>query len=298
MEYSRLPEIHHLATLAAVVERGGVDEAARLLNIGQPAVTKRLRALDSHYATPLMVLKGRRLTLTPAGERVYAFARMMLESHQGLCEQLRAIGSGHHRLRLEVTSAIGEHLLPELLLRFHELYPQSQIESRMGYSRQIQTHLATGVTDLALLELPPDHPDILVQRWLEDEIILVCAKHHPLVTTPLITVAELPKLNYVLREPQAAMRPILDKALADIGIKHLPAAMEVGSTDTIIEMLGHGRYVSFLPRFAVADALVSGSLFHVKVQGVRIKRTLWIARTRANLDHPLADAFIRLLRDG
>ena len=110
-------------------------------------------------------------------------------------------------------------------------------------------------------------------------------------------LTELSELRYVLREASSSMRPILDKALADIGIAQIPVAMEVGSTDTIVEMLQRGRHVSFLPRFAVAEALSENNLFHIKIQGLRIQRTLWIARTRTNLNNPASEAFIQLLRE-
>ena len=296
MEYRNLPDLRSLATLRAVVELGGVDEAARALHVGQPAVTKRLRALDNCYGVTVMQRKGRRLELTAAGERVYAYARLVLDHQTTLLDDLSLLREGENRLRLEVTSAIGEHLLPNLLLQFDDAHPEYRIESRMGYTRRIQTRLATGLADLALLEQAPDHPEILVQKWLDDELLLVCGHGHPLWGSELIPLEELERLRYVLREPNASMRIILDKALADIGLRQLPITMEVGSTDTIVEMLDRGRHVSFLPRFAVAEALADEELFHLKIQGLRIKRTLWIARTRANLDNKAAEAFIRLLR--
>ncbi|MEW8691290.1 MAG: LysR family transcriptional regulator [Candidatus Thiodiazotropha endolucinida] len=296
MEYSNLPDLKHLATLRAVVEQGGVSEAARLLHIGQPAVTKRLRALDGCYAASLMQRQGRNLELTPAGERVYAFARLVLDHQASLLDDLEYLRSGLNRLRLEVTFAIGEHLLPSLLLNFSDNFPQYRIESRMGYSRHIQRRLATGLSDLALLEQAPDHPEVLVQKWLDDELVLVCGLGHPLWGSGLLPVTELGDLRYVLRESQSSMRITLDKALRDIGIDQLPIAMEVGSTDTIVEMLQHGGHVSFLPRFAVDDALNAGTLYHIKIQGLRINRTLWIARTRSNLKNAVAEAFIQLLR--
>ena len=73
-------------------------------------------------------------------------------------DDLKSLRAGQNHLRLEVTSDIGDHMLPELLLRFADAYPGYQIESRMGYSRRIQTRLATGLSDLALLEQAPDHP--------------------------------------------------------------------------------------------------------------------------------------------
>jgi len=296
MEYKKLPDLKGLATLRAVVELGGVEQAARALHIGQPAVTKRLRALDDSYGLPLMQRRGRKLELTVAGEKVYAFSRLALDHQKSLTEDLRRLRQGRNRLRLEVTFAIGERLLPDLLLAFADEHPEFHIDSRMGYSRRIQTRVATGLADLALLELAPDHPDILVQKWLDDELILVCAPHHPLGGQDSIGIDALLQQQFVLREAESSTRITLDRELEDLGIAQLPTALEVGSTDTIVEIVGRGRYLSFLPRFAVTDALASGQLRQLPVQGLRLKITLWIARNRASIDNPVAESFIALLR--
>lgn len=296
MEYRNLPDLKGLAALRAVVELGGVEQAGQCLHIGQPAVTKRLRALDECYGVQLMQRKGRKLELTTAGERVYAFARLALDHQTTLLEDLVSLRQGQNSLRLEVTFAIGEHLLPDLLLSFADSHPEYRIQSRMGYSRRIQTRLATGLIDLALIELAPEHPDILVQKWLDYELILVCASNHPLSETESIALSELKNLKYVLREPQSSIRAILDQKLKDAGIDALPISLEVGSTDTIVEMLGRGRHLSFLPRFAVEDALKQNLLHHIQVDPLKMKMTLWIARNRANINNPVAEAFIQSLR--
>lgn len=296
MEYRNLPDLKSLITLRAVVELGGVEESGRALHIGQPAVTKRLRSLDDCYGVSLMQRKGRRLELTPAGKLVYNYAVLVLDHQSSLLEDLSALREGENRLRLEVNFTIGEHLLPKLLLLFNSAFPQFRVESRMGYSRSIQTHLATGLADLALLEQAPEHPDILVQKWLDDELLLVCAPSHPLYGVSQLRVSDLVGLQYVLRERKSSLRMVLDKALQDVGLFEIPIAMEVGSSETIVEMLKSGNHVSFLPQFAVAEALAENKLFHVRIEGLRIKRTLWIARTRSNLSNAAAEAFIRLLR--
>ncbi len=295
MEYKTLPDLKHLETLSAVVELGGVAQAARKLNIGQPAVTKRLRALDNCYGISLMQREGRQLELTEAGEMVYNHARLALDQQATLFEDLELLRGGHNKLRLETTFAIGEHLLPDLLLKYSELHPDYQIETRMGYSRRIQTRLATGLSDLALLELAPEHPDILVQSWLDDEIVLVCGHGHSLYQTDAITPDELHSLKFVMREPNSSMRLTLDRELANIGIHHLPITMEVGSTDTITEMLQRGQHVSFLPYFAVAESLKRGRLHRTRIEGLSIKRTLWISRTKTSLYNNVANSFVEML---
>jgi DNA-binding transcriptional LysR family regulator len=296
MEYKNLPDIAGWAALRAVVEKGGVTEAARTLHVGQPAITKRLRALENCYGQPLLERAGGRLRLTAAGEKVYLLAVQTLDRQVALREDLQSLLVGKTSLRLEATVSIAEYLLPALLVQFAERYPQFSVKSRVAYGRQVQAHLATRQADLALLETAPDHPDILVQKWMEDELWLVAGSAHALADADIIPVEQLPKLDYVLRERRSAVRDTVDEALHRIGIDKLRIAMEVGSSDAIVEMLEHGRHVSFLPRFAVAERVEQGRLARIKVMGFRIMRTLWIARHRAALDHPVAEAFINLVR--
>lgn len=295
MEYNKLPDLKILATLKAVVELGGVDEASQAMNIGQPAVTKRLRTLDNCYGVPLMQREGRRLELTSAGEKVYKFARLMIDHQISLMDSLDELRGGQTTLKLEVTFAIGEHVLPTVLLEFAESWPQYRIVSRMGYTRRIQTRLATGLVDMALLEQAPKHPDILIQKWIDDELLLVCGRSHPMRGNRSLAIFELKNLNYVLREKNSSMRSVLDKALHKLSVDKLPIAMEVGSTHAIVEILGRGRHVSFLPKFAVQEALDNGTLYHIKVNDLKIERTLWIARSQANKHNPVADAFVEVL---
>ena len=296
MEYSYLPDMNGWAALRAVVEKGGVTEAAKVLHVGQPAVTKRLRALEDCYGMALLERVSGRLKLTPAGERVYLLAVQVLDRQASLREELQNLSKGQKTLRLEASAAIGEHLLPDLLIRFAEQYPDFKVSTHMGYGRQIDTRLATGLADLALLEAAPDHPDILVQKWTEDELWLVCGAKHPLSDVDLLPVERLTEFTYVMREKRSAVRDSTDEALRSIGVENLRIAMEAGSTTTIIEILTRGKHVGFLPRFAVEDRVKEGDLHRIKVQGFRIMRTLWIARHRQNLDHPVAEAFIGLLR--
>ncbi|MCC2111671.1 MAG: LysR family transcriptional regulator [Hyphomicrobiales bacterium] len=296
MEYHKLPDIRGWAALRAVVEYGSVSAAANALNIGQPAVTKRLRALELSYGVPLTERAGGRLRLTKAGEKVYLLAVQTLDRQSSLKREIDELVRGRSSLRLDVTMAVGEHLLPRVLIEFAERYPQFRLDTRLDYGRQIATNLANGLTDIALLERAPDHPDLLVQKWMDDELLLVCGPKHPLAHEEMIPVAMLPDLSYVLREPQASARLDLDEALQRLGYTELHVALEVGGTDALVNVLMPGGHVSFLQRFAVAEEIRAGRLHHIKVSGFHIMRTLWIARHRTSIDHPVAEALISVVR--
>ncbi|MDH5408710.1 MAG: LysR family transcriptional regulator [Gammaproteobacteria bacterium] len=296
MEYTNLPDLTGWATLRAVVEEGGVSEAARRLRVSQSAISKRLKQLEDCYGVPLMERVGGRLRMTPAGEKVYMLATLTLDRQVSLREEISALSEGKKNLRMNVTFAIGEHLLPDLLLQFKEKYPDYRIDFQVAYSRQIQRDLAMERVDMALVEAAPDHPDILVQKWLDDELWLVCAPDHPLFGTDFLPLDELGQQQYVLREKRSSIRESLDEALQSIGMSDLNISLEVGSSETVIELVERGKYVTFLPRFVVNERVETGELFHIKVAGFRIFRILWIARNRAALDHPVAEAFIEMIR--
>ena len=297
MEYKNLPDLKGWAALRAVIDKGGVSAAADALNVGQPAVTKRLRALDEVYGMALTERVGGRLRLTKAGEQVYQLATHTLDRQLALRRELQDTVRGTEHLHLDVTFAIGEHFLPGFLLQFAEQFPAFKIDSRLAYTRDIQAHLVRGDADLGLLERAPDHPDLLVQKWIDDELWLVCSPRHPLAEVETISAATLSDLTYVLREQGSSPRRDLEEALDRIGIKDLNVVFEVGSTDTLTAVLLPGHHVSYLPRFAVADDVKRGRLHRLNVAGFHIMRTLWIARHRDNLNHPAADAFIAMIRD-
>ncbi len=296
MEYASLPDLGGWAALRAIVERGGVVGAAKALAIGQPAVTKRLRALEACYGTPLMERRGGRLRLTEAGEKVYMLAVQTIDRHRVLHEELRNNVNLANSMRMESTFAIAEHLLPDLLLSFQEHHPEFRVESRVGYNRAIQTNIVAGMSDLALLEDAPEHSELLLQRWMDDELWLVCGARHPLAAVDMLPLEKLGDLSFVLRERRSSIRDDLDEALDSVGIHTLNTAMEVGSSDAIIEMLRRGRHVSFMPRFAVRERVAEGILARIKITGFRIRRTLWICRNRSRLDHPVVEAFIDTIR--
>ena len=296
MEYKNLPDLSGWSSLRAVVEKGGVNEAAKTLHVSQSAISKRLKQLESCYGLPLMERIGGRLRLTEAGRKVYLLAVLTLDRQMALREELAALSAGKTKLRMEVTFGIGEHLLPQLLLQFKQLHPDYQIDFRMNYSRQIQNNMAMEKVDMALMEIAPDHPDILVQKWLEDELWLVCSPKHSLAATEIITLDELEQLSFVLREKLSSVRMSVDQALHNAGVTQLNIAFEVGSSEAIIDMLAHGEHVSFLPRFAVDERVVKKELHRIKIKGLRIFRTLWIARNRAALNHAVAEAFINMIR--
>lgn len=295
MEYKNLPDINGWATLRAVIEKGGVQAAAHTLHVGQPAITKRLRALEACYGIALLEKTGSRLKLTSAGEKVYRLAVETLNRQVELREELLLMMNGQDLIRLEVTFSIGDRLLPDLLLQFSEQYRHYKIDTRVAYGRNIHAHLASGSVDIALTESAPQHPNLEVIKWREDELWLVCSKENFPTNQPAILITDLANHDFVLREHRSSSRQSLHLAFTQLGIEPLNVVLEVGSTDTIIEIISKGKHFSFLPKFAVEDRVSKGELAHIEVIGLYIPHNLWFVRRTELNCNPVVHAFFSTL---
>ena len=94
MEYKNLPDIRGWAALRAVVEKGSVSAAAHALNVGQPAVTKRLSTLEESYGLKLVERSGGKMRLTEGGEKVYLLAVQTLDRQLSLRQELEGLKQG------------------------------------------------------------------------------------------------------------------------------------------------------------------------------------------------------------
>src|SRR5262249_38404655 len=116
---SGLAELPHLATFAVVAERRGFTAAAGELGITQAAVSQRIAALENELRVSLFDRRAGRTALTEAGERLYRYARSILDLHGRARAEVggfRATVSGD--LPLAASSVPGECFLPALLSAF------------------------------------------------------------------------------------------------------------------------------------------------------------------------------------
>src|SRR5882672_11078182 len=87
-------EIRHLKLLAAVAEEGSVTEAGRRLNATQSALSHQLRDAEERLGTALFLRLGKKMVLTPAGEKLLGSARKVLEELHGVESQIVGLNGG------------------------------------------------------------------------------------------------------------------------------------------------------------------------------------------------------------
>ena len=118
-------DANSLKAFLTIVDQGSFSEAAETLHLTQPAISKRLAALETQLGTRLIDRSNREIRLTEAGTRLLPHARKILDeihnARMALTTSAASIGGELHAI---ASHHIGLHHLPNWLRRYRREYPQ------------------------------------------------------------------------------------------------------------------------------------------------------------------------------
>ena len=290
-------ELTQLATLVAVVETGSFSRAAERLHTTQPAVSKRVAALEDELGVRLLDRSGRGTLATEAGAVLLERARRVLGEIEGAREAVRALsGEVSGPLRLATSHHVGIHRLPPVLKAFAQAYPEVELDLVFLDSERAAADVAAGALEFAVVTLPerPD-PTLATGTVWPDPLAIVAAVDHPLARAGArapVAPAELGRHPAVLPGRGTVTRAILLDALAPFGV--VPATrLETNYLETIRTMVSVGLGWSVLPASMVDAA--RGDVRAVPVEGLRMARRLGWVRRRDRTPGRAAAAFERML---
>ena len=162
-----------LETFVAVVDAGGFSLAARQLDLSQPAVSRRIAALEARLGTQLLVRVGRRLRLTPAGRALHERSRpLLIELRRVEQDASTTAASLGGTLRVTAPPALARRLVVPGLAELHARHPEVRIA--LDTSERF-ADLAEGGFDVALRLFTAGRYADLVTRRLASFPVLPCA---------------------------------------------------------------------------------------------------------------------------
>lgn len=285
-------EFNSLKAFIAVAESASFTEASERLFLTQPAVSKRIAALELELGAPLFDRIGRTVTLTEAGETLLPRARRILdevkESRQAISNLSGEVsgelsfGTSHH---------IGLHRLPPILRAFNQAHPQVELDIHFYDSEDACREVAHGNLALALITLPSELEGPLQQLVVWDDPLAVIVAHdHPLAGGRT-TLSELIEQPAILPAKNTYTRQLIDEALKQYEVV-ADVRLSTNYLETIKMMVSVGLGWSILPR-----SMVDEDVAEVNVIGLALSRRLGVVTHRQRSLTNAAQAFITQLRE-
>jgi DNA-binding transcriptional LysR family regulator len=293
--------MEHLRTLVAIVEQGSLSAAARAKRISQPAITKQVQRMEAELGLALVVRGPKRqVGLTPAGERLLAFARTTLASYETLERELAALKSAERgRLSLAASTIPGEYVLPGLLAVFRAEYPQIEVQMTISDSSDVASRLLAGEADVGVIGSTIRRAGLRLERLVGDEVVLAVPPEHPFAGREKVMVEDLRDQPLILREEGSGTRRSVEAALEAAGLS-LPqenVALILGSTQAILQAVAQGLGVGFVSARASTQAQADGRLACVGLEGVDLRRDLNLAYSVQRAGDPLVARFVDFARE-
>jgi DNA-binding transcriptional LysR family regulator len=222
---TRTPEVTELRSFCAAADLGSVGRAALRLNVSQPALSKRLQALERLAGVQLFDRSPRGVTLTPSGRRLYPEARRLLEQAEVVDGLMQGLGRAAGPLRVAASHSASEAIVTDVLSARGGDDPQQSIELLTANSHVVRALVAEERVELGVAAARPGStPNPGVRELLLAEDVVVCAvpRGHPWAQRRRITQTEFLRTPMVVRDAGANARWTVESVLNRLGLRAAP----------------------------------------------------------------------------
>ena len=287
-------DLRQLEIFVKVAELGSFSKAAEALFLTQPTVSEHIRSLEDELGVRLLDRLGRGAVVTKGGALLQGYAQRLLalsrEARQAM-ESFQGRMSGD--LLVGASTIPGEYILPGLIGRFKEKFPDIAITLLIGDSQTVTEWVAEGRAEVGVVGARSGHRSVEFRELLPDDIVLIVSAAHPWHGRKQVTLDELRAEPLRLRERGSGTRAALESALAASAadLSAFRVVGEMGSTQAIKQAVKAGVGVSLVSRRAVEDESRSGAVWCLRVKDLKIARAFYLATHRERSRSPLAEAF-------
>ncbi|MEO8926352.1 MAG: hydrogen peroxide-inducible genes activator [Caulobacteraceae bacterium] len=261
-----LPTLRQLQYLKLLAEHGSFSRAAQAAHVTQPTLSAGIHELEKILGAVLIDRNRSGLILTAVGTEAVARAGVLLAGAEDLVQASRGAGQPlTGRFRLGIIPTVAPFLLPSALPALRAGFPRLRLFLREDLTHRLIIDLKAGSLDAAVVALPYDMAGLDWMHVGDDELLAAFPAGHPLSAAARIDPRTMEGDDLILLEDGHCLR---DHALAACGLGGRRQIEDGGfaatSLATLVQMVGSGLGVSFLPAMAVEAGLAAGAQVTVR----------------------------------
>lgn len=285
--------IRHMKIFMAVYENNSITKAAQQLHLAQPSVSLAIQEIEQYYGICLFDRIGKRLYITDSGRQFYEYASHIIYLFDEMEKKFKD-GDSLKELRIGASITIGNFYLPKFVSDFNKSHPDITIHATIQNTENIEESLMTNKIDFALIEGGTISDTRFKQiPFMDDQLLLVCGKNHPLHTKSSITIQELAHQEFILREKGSATRENFEQLLLSNHLVITPLWESI-STQAIIKAVEADLGVTVLPSFLVKREIRKKRLHVIEIENCKLSRHFIILYHKNKYLSKTAKEFIEL----
>src|SRR3569623_1793150 len=204
--------LRQLEVFVSVGRYESVSRAAVAVALSQSATSTALGEFERQFDSQLFDRVGKTLRLNELGRQLLPKAVELLDRAREI-EELMEGKAGFGALQIGATLTIGNYLAALIIASFLRRHPESRVRLQVHNTATIVHQVVHHELALGLIEGDCHHPDLEVQSWVEDELVVFCAPDYTLARQGSASLEELVAQPWLLREHGSGTRETFDHAL-------------------------------------------------------------------------------------
>ena len=284
-------------TFIKIVEAGSFTKAAESLGYSQAAVTAQIKAMEKELGVPLFDRIGKKVYLTNEGKSFLPYAVNMLRAEEEAINSVRQDGPLTGSLVICAPSSYADHVLPEIVLRYHGVHPGVFITVKTSdYVDDTTQRLARGEIDfLVKLDEGSIDPNFITIASRPEPLMFVTYPGNPLLEKGELSIREAVSDQFITSTRDIGYSATLEKTLLRQGME-LEPVMDIGSVEAIVRILLGGFGVALLPEYVVSNYIENGELAKLNISDHSIRMNSYYLCSKDRWINPVMKEFIRMMQ--
>ena len=289
-------EIHQLTYFVAVAETGSFSRAAERCNIAQPSLSQQIQKLEQELGEPLFDRLPRKVVLTEAGRAMLPRAITILNDLHDIKHTLNQnTDVGHGLLNVGFIPTIAPFVLPRVIKRFSQEFPNARLIVQEDLTEAIVRDLLDGKLDVGITSMPIHHRRIRTEELLTEPLLVASSKEHDLITSTTINVKELDDFPFIALSEMHCLGEQVQSFcyLQNLDLKIVCDTSQLSTVKNCVEI---GLGVSLVPRaLALSDA--SQQVNYRPLNGAAPQRKIAAATHAERTQSFLAKKFVEIVKE-
>jgi LysR family transcriptional regulator, low CO2-responsive transcriptional regulator len=267
----RQSTLHQLKVFETVARLTSITRAAEELSLTQPTVSMQIKQLTQNVGVPLFEQIGKKLYLTQSGQELLITCREIFDRLSRF-EMKIADFQGMKQGKLKIaTITTTKYFMPRAIAPFCKLYPGVDVALEITNHERVLERLNENLDDLYIISKIPDRLDVALHPFLENPLVVIAPKNHPLAQEKNIPITKLQNEAFIMRERGSGTRAAVEQLFTKHGVS-VKVRLELGGNEAIKQAIGVGLGISVLSQHTfTAEAAMSG-LTILDVQHFPIER--------------------------
>jgi len=288
-------ELRQLSYVIQIAKEKNFSRAAEKLHIAQPSLSQQLSKLEQELNVLLFRRTTNSVELTEAGHAFVEKAQHILDAVEQLKQEMDDMAQlKKGRLVVGTLPITGAHILPLVLPRFGELYPQIEVNLVEETTAKLEQLTASGGTDISLLTLPLIDSSLACEPYMEEEIFLAVPPTHRFADRVEIELKELQDEPFIALKRGQGFRQITFDLCSQAGF-HPHIVFESSNIETVQSLVAGNMGIAFVPKMLIRSSSSENVPQYIRIKS-RPARTLVIASRKDRYLSKASKAFIDTLK--